>query len=67
MIRVIQMLVAQAITRDQPHLHPDSIINLFREEKEAPLALSRICKMGQIGTSANIQQPDGPVALKFYQ
>lgn len=46
MIRVIQMLVAQVITRDQPQLHPDNVIDFFREEKGAQLALSRICKLG---------------------
>lgn len=49
MIRVIQMLVAQAITRDQPQMHPDAIIDLFREEKGGPLALSKICKAGHLG------------------
>ncbi len=43
------MLVASAITKDQAHLHPDNVIDLFREEKSGPLALSRICKMGHLG------------------
>jgi len=67
MIRVIQMLVAQAITRDQTDMHPDKIIDLFREEKEGPLALSKICKAGQIGNFCLIQELDGPVALKSCQ
>lgn len=33
MIRVIQMLIAQTITRDQKSRHPDQIIDMFREEK----------------------------------
>jgi hypothetical protein len=49
MIRVIQMLVAEAISRDQTQLHPDSIIDWFREEKSGPLALSKICKAGHVG------------------
>jgi hypothetical protein len=67
MIRVIQMMVAQAITRDQPQLHPDAIIDLFREEKAAPLALTRICKLGQIGTPPPTQAPAGPTAPRSSQ
>ena len=67
MIRVIQMLLAQTITRDQSAMHPDKIIDLFREEKEGPLALSRICKTGQIGKSVPIQELDGPAAHKSFQ
>ena len=46
MIRVVQMLLAQVVTRDRPQLHPDKVIDLFREEKGGPLALSRICQLG---------------------
>lgn len=51
MIRVIQMMIAQAISRDQPNLSLDSVIDFFREERSGPLALSIICKMGNLGTN----------------
>lgn len=31
MIRVVQMMVAQAITRDQPQMQPNSVLDWFRE------------------------------------
>jgi hypothetical protein len=54
MIRVIQMLIAQAMTRADPDLHPNSLIDLFRDEKHGPLSLSEICKNGHICNCALI-------------
>lgn len=48
MIRVIQMMIAQAISRDQPQMHLNILIDLFREEKQGMLSLTQICKRGNI-------------------
>lgn len=62
MIRVIQMLLAQAVRRDQPQAQLNLVLDLFREEKQGPLSLSKICRRGKISTLAAIQTRDGPPA-----
>lgn len=59
MIRVIQMLLAQAICRDQPQAQLNLVLDLFREEKQGPLSLTKICRRGKISTRIAIQMRDG--------
>jgi hypothetical protein len=54
MIRVIQMMIAQAIARDRPQTHLNNLIDMFRDEKLGSLSLSQICKKGNISNYSPI-------------